>query len=57
MELQGRIYKIFQTVQISDTFKKREFVIETDENPQYPEFPKLEFIQDKCTLLDSFKKG
>jgi len=51
----GKIIDIFQTQQISDKFKKREFVIETDE--QYPQLIKMEFVQDNCSKLDSFAIG
>jgi hypothetical protein len=57
MEVQGKIVEIFDTVQVSDNFRKREFVIEYADNPQYPEFLKFECIQDKCTLLDEFSVG
>jgi len=51
----GKIIDIFQTQQISDKFKKREFVIETDE--QYPQLIKMEFVQDNCSKLNSFAIG
>ncbi len=57
MNIKGRLLEISPTQQISDSFKKREFVIEYAENPQYPEFIKFEAIQDKCALLDSYKNG
>lgn len=57
MEVQGKIVEIFDTVQVSDNFRKREFVIEYADNPQYPEFLKFECIQDKCALLDEFSVG
>ncbi len=57
MEVQGKIVEIFDTVQISDSFKKREFVLEYADNPQYPELLKFECIQDKCAMLDSFSVG
>lgn len=57
MEVKGKIEKLFATQKISETFKKREFVLEYVENPKYPEYLKLEFIQDKCDLLDSFSEG
>jgi len=57
MEVQGKIIEIFDTVQISDSFKKREFVLEYADNPQYPELLKFECIQDKCAILDSFSVG
>ena len=57
MEIKGKVHFIGEVTQVSDTFKKREFVIEFSENPQYPEFVKLEFIQDKCALLDTITLG
>jgi hypothetical protein len=52
MEIQGRIKLIRDAQVISDKFQKREFVITTD--GQYPEHIQCEFVQDKCSLLDSF---
>ena len=49
INIEGKLIEKFETVQVTDTFKKREFVIEHAENPSYPEFIKLELIQDKCT--------
>ncbi len=57
MNIRGKIHAIFDTQQVSDTFKKREFVVEYAENPQYPEYLKFELIQDKCDILDKFKTG
>ena len=57
MNIKGRIIELMPTQQVTNTFQKREFVIEYAENPQYPEFVKFEAIQDKCTLLDAYKPG
>jgi single-stranded DNA-binding protein len=57
MEIKAKLLEIFESQQVTDTFKKREFVVEYGENPQYPEFLKFELIQDKCELLDEFSKG
>lgn len=56
MQITGRITEIFDLVHISETFRKREFVVEYTEN-QYPEFVKFELIQDKCELIDPFGNG
>jgi hypothetical protein len=56
-ELTGTIVELSPTQQVSDKFRKREFVIEFAENTQYPEFIKLELVQDKCDLLDKFAIG
>ena len=55
MEIQGRIKLINNTQQITDTFKKREVVITTEE--QYPQHILVEFIQDKTSLLDDYQVG
>jgi len=57
MNVKGKILEIFETQNISNTFKKREFVLEYVENPQYPEYLKFEMIQDKCSLLDGLNVG
>jgi len=57
MEVKGKLLEIFETQQVSATFKKREFVLEYAENPSYPEMVKFELIQDKCDLLDSYQIG
>ena len=57
MNIQGKLLEISDTQQIKDTFKKREFVLEYAENPQYPEYLKIELIQDRCNLLDQFNVG
>ncbi|VAW26348.1 hypothetical protein MNBD_BACTEROID06-929 [hydrothermal vent metagenome] len=55
LSISGSILEISDVQQIKETFKKREFVLELTENPQYPEFIKFELIQDKCALLDAYK--
>jgi len=57
MDIKGKLLEIFDTVQVTDSFKKREFVIEFAENPQYPEFIKFELTQDRCDLVNAFKPG
>lgn len=57
MDIKAKLLEKFETVNVTASFKKREFVVEYAENPQYPEFIKFELIQDKCDLLDSFQPG
>ncbi|MFY0594423.1 DUF3127 domain-containing protein [Roseivirga sp.] len=57
MEIKAKVEKIFPTQQVSGSFRKREFVVEYADNPQYPELIKFECIQDKCDQLDSFSEG
>ncbi|MCX2681083.1 DUF3127 domain-containing protein [Galbibacter sp. EGI 63066] len=56
MEIQGRIKLIDETKTYGNNgFRKREIVITTEE--QYPQHIMVEFIQDKCELLDAFQVG
>lgn len=55
MELQGKIKAINEVQEITSSFKKREFVISTQE--QYPQDILLEVTQDKTELLNMFKVG
>jgi len=57
MEIKGIIKKISETIQISDRFRKREFVVEYSNNPDYPQPLQFEMVQDRCELLDSFQEG
>ena len=51
MEVQGKIKVIGETLQVTDSYKKRDLVITTDE--QYPQHISIEFPQDKTSLLDN----
>ena len=57
MNIRGKLVEIFDTVQITETFKKREFIIQDNKNPEYPEYIKIELIQDKVELLNSLNVG
>ena len=57
MDIKGKVHEVSPTVQVTDTLKKRELILEYIENPQYPEYIKFEAIQDRCNLLDSVKVG
>jgi len=56
LELTGKLIEIFPEQQISDKFKKREFVIETSEN-NFVEQIKFELVQDRTDLIDPYKVG
>ncbi len=56
MEVTGTIKVIGETQTFgAKGFRKRELVITTDE--QYPQSILVEFVQDKCDLLDKFEVG
>lgn len=55
MEVTGVIKEIEATQQISDKFKKKEFVLELD--GQYPQPILMQLVNDKCSLLDNIYIG
>ena len=55
-QLTGKLKKIDPTVQVSEKFSKREFVI-TDESSQYPQDILFQLAQDKCSILDACNVG
>jgi hypothetical protein len=55
MEVAGKIKVISTEQQVSASFRKRELVVTTEE--QYPQFISINFVQDKCDLLNSYQVG
>ena len=55
LSLTGFIYKILPEQKISDTFTKRELIIETEE--KYPQKVKIEFINSGVNNLMDKKEG
>ena len=46
-----------EVVNVTDSFRKREFVVEYTDNPLYPQFVKFETTQDRTSLLDAVEEG
>ena len=57
MDIKGKVHEVLPVMNVTDTFKKREIIIEFAENPQYPEYIKFEALQDKVNLFDSINVG
>lgn len=56
MEITGKIKKIDEPKTFGASgFRKREMVITTNE--QYPQMLMVEFVQDKCDLLNNYQVG
>ena len=53
MEVIGKV-KVVQSVIEKGTFKSQNVVVTTSE--QYPQDISIQFVQDKCFLLDNVKK-
>jgi hypothetical protein len=57
LETTGRIHKINDTHQVTERFRKREFVVELADNPRYPQFVQFQLTGDRCENLDGFQEG
>ncbi len=54
--LKGELKVISPTQQVSDSFKKREFVV-VDASGQYAQTIQFQAVQDRCELLDKYQVG
>ena len=54
MTIKGQIKAVKETIQVTDSFKKREFVITTNED-KYPQDILFQLSQDKVSLLDTIQ--
>lgn len=55
-EITGKLIEKYNTIQVSDRFKKREFVIEKTESNGGMEFTdhiKFQLTQDRCDLIEN----
>ena len=54
-EITGKVIEIYPVVQVSDKFRKREFVIEKKESggtAVFIDYLKFQLLQDKCDLIN-----
>jgi len=54
-ELSGKVIEKYDIVQVTDSFRKREFVVEKEEmvgNNVFTDMIKFQLTQDRCNLLD-----
>lgn len=54
-EIHGTIRKIYDVEQISDNFKKREFILETE--GEHPQFLKFELTNNGVGKLQGYSEG
>lgn len=60
LEVTGKLLVKYDTQQVSDRFKKREFVLELAEEINgnvYTNYAKMQLVQNKCELLDRYNEG
>lgn len=55
LSTEGKLKRIHEEQIINERFKKREFVIETEE--QYSQTLIFQLVQDKTNIIDNFKIG
>lgn len=57
MEIRGKVHEIGETQQVTDTFKKRDLIVQYAENPQFVEYIRFEATQDRTSLFDNLVVG
>jgi hypothetical protein len=57
IEVSGKIHEIYEAKQITERFRKREFVVEMSDNPRYPQYVLFQLTGDRCEQLDGFSIG
>lgn len=57
MQITGKVLLVTPTVQKTEKFRGRDLIVETADNPQYPQKIKIEAGNDKCDLLNNINVG
>lgn len=60
LQVTGKLLVKYETQQVSDKFKKREFVLELGEEINgnvYTNYAKFQLVQNKCEILDRYNEG
>ena len=57
IEIGGKIHAMFEAKQITERFRKREFVLELSDNSRYPQSVLFQLTGDRCEDLDRFEIG
>ena len=57
MQTQGKIHTTKEAEQVTQRFRKREFVLELEGGSKYPQYVMFQLTGDRCEALDGFNKG
>lgn len=60
LEVTGKLLLKYDTQQVTEKFKKREFVLELAEEINgniYTNYAKMQLVQNKCEIIDKFNAG
>ena len=53
----GKLHAKFEAQQITERFRKQEFVIQLEPNSRYPQFVSFQLTGDRCGQIDEFQVG
>ncbi len=53
----GKLYKKFDTEQVTERFRKQGFVVELEPNSNYPQYVSFELTGDRCGQIDGYQVG
>lgn len=56
-EIEGRLHTTSETQQVTERFRKREFVLELRDNPSYPQYVLFQLTGNRCEGLDGYEPG
>ena len=57
MQTQGKLHVINDSAQVTERFRKREFVLELEGGSRYPQYVMFQLTGDRCEALDGFEPG
>jgi hypothetical protein len=57
IEISGKLHVINEVQQVTERFRKREFVLELSENTRFPQFVIFQLTGDRCGRIDDFEVG
>jgi len=57
IEVSGKIHAMFDAKQVTERFRKREFVLQLADDPRYPQYVLFQLTGDRCENLDGFDVG
>jgi hypothetical protein len=57
IEVSGKLHVINDAQQVTERFRKREFVLELSENARFPQFVIFQLTGERCGRIDDFEVG
>ena len=57
MEVSGKLHVINEAQQVTERFRKREFVLKLSENARFHQFVVFQLTSDRCGRIDDFEVG